>query len=277
MINCYVITKEDKLNSVFSHLLQHPLTKLVGWYDGIPTRYSDLLDLSVHIVFIDCDMIGKFKKLIERSRSKVSFVYLSNNTEFAFQAFEDEVLDYVTYPVEFKRFERVVNKFVRFCLMLPSADKSKTVSSSFDSFFVKPDPKAKVEVLVNACSVLFVEAFHNDIVIQMEDGKRYLCAYTIKEMEESLSNCFIRVHRSFLVNYKKISAFDGTNIIIDANQQYIVPLGGVYKKSFLDRRRDMLIKKTSKTFESYSISKAINYFLILMAIHADFTTDIINI
>lgn len=277
MINCYVITKEEKLKSVFSHLLQHPLTKLVGWCNGAQTRYNDLIDLSVHIVFIDCDMVGEFKKLIDRASSKMSFVYLANYTDFAFQAFEDGVLDYVTYPLAYHRFERIINKFVRFSLVLPSVNASQKHTSYFESFFVKPDPKAKVEVLVNTGNVLFVEACQNDILIQMEDGKKYLCAYTMKEMEENLSNSFMRVHRSFLVNSKKICAFDGSNIIIDAHQQYIIPLGGVYKKNFLDRRNEMVIKKPGKPLHSYAVSKAINYLLILMGLHAHLSIDIISL
>lgn len=264
MINCYAIVEKCNLEVLAEYLTKYPLTRLVGQYNGNSLRHSDIIGLSVQVVFLDYSLYHKFRQLILELEPHVSIVYFSNNPDAAYQAFEDGVLDYITYPYNFARLEKCMNKFVRFSLLI-RADQQREKATSVESFFVKPDPRGKEELLINCDDVLFIEAFQNDVAIQMSDGRRFVCFHTMKEMEGSLSNNFMRVHKSFIINYRKISAFDGSNIIIEKNQRFKIPLGGVYKQSFLDRRNTMVIRKPQKGMGVNVLKKALGSLLIFLA------------
>ncbi len=262
MINCFAITEPRNLELLSSCLFKYPLTRLVGFYNGSSLRASDIIDLSIHIVFVDYQLQEQFRKLLVKIAPHVSVVYIAGEKEHAFQAFEDGALDYILCPFDSERLDKTINKFIRFSLLMPPAQKSFKEASDTEFFFVKPDPKGKIELLINSNDVLFVEAYQSDVVIQMADGRRFVCFHTMREMEESLSSCFMRVHKSFIINYKKMSAFDGSNIIIETNQQFRIPLGGVYKKSFLDRRNTMVIRKPTKGMEDNILRRALTYLLM---------------
>jgi|GEM_PF-5617406 len=260
MINCYVIVERENIEKLSANLLNYPLTRLVGCYNGSSLKLSEILGLSLQIIFVDYSLYPSVRHVIDRLSGQVSVVYLAKDQAGAYRAFEDGVLDYFTYPFDFDRFERCINKFIRFSLLSPSVPQfSKKLT--VDSFFVKPDPKGKVELLINCNDILFIEAYQNDVAIQMADGRRFVSFHTMKEMEESLSSCFVRVHKSFIINYKKMSAFDGSNIIMETNCQFFIPLGGVYKKNFLEKRNTMVIRKTNRVIGNRLLQKALQYIL----------------
>lgn len=277
MINCFAITEEGNLAALAAHLEKYPLTKLVGSYTGSPLKYSEIVDLSVQMVFIDYSLVSIFRPLLTRLSQHVSIVYLSTDQSLAFQAFEAGALDFIAYPFDFNRLERSVNKLIRLSLLIASNPPLQKHVGNVDSFFVKPDPKGKVELLINCNDVLFIEAYQNDVAIQMADGRRYVCYHTMREMEDNLSNCFMRVHKSFIINYKKMSAFDGSNIIISTYQEFKIPLGGVYKKAFLDKRNTMVIRKPIKSLDSQLLRKALSYLLMFLVTELNVINEIIYI
>jgi len=265
MINCYAIVEKCNLNALANHVIEYPSTRLVGYYEGKSLKYSEIIGLSVQVVFVDYSLHTVFSHLLTILESHVSVVYLANSPDAAYQAFEHGALDYITYPFNFARFEKCMNKFVRFSLLAPAVQQQGEKIGTVDSFFIKPDPRGKVELLINYSDVLFIEAFQNDVAIQMADGRRFVCFHTMKEMEEGLSAYFMRVHKSFIINYKRIAAFDGSNIIIGTDQQFTIPLGGVYKKSFFDKRNTIIIKKPNKRAQGQLLKIALKIFLVFLS------------
>ncbi|WP_199121060.1 LytTR family DNA-binding domain-containing protein [Pedobacter sp. ASV28] len=276
MINCFSITERDNQVALAAHLEKYPLTRLVGSYRIAPLIYSDILELGVQLVFIDQSLVANFKVLLSRLSQHVSIVYLAEDKELAFQAFEDGVLDFITYPYSFARLEKCINKFVSFSLLVPLAQPQQKQSANVNSFFVKPDSKGKIELLINCNDVLFIEAFHNDVAIHMVDGRRFVCYYTMKEMED-LSDCFMRVHKSYIINYNRMSAFDGANIIIKSSQEFRIPLGGVYKKAFFDKRSTMVIRKQSRPMEGPLLRKVLGYLMIFMLTEINLVNELLYI
>jgi len=105
--------------------------------------------------------------------------------------------------------------------------------SSISKEFIYVKSNSKLVKVQNA-NILFVEAL-KDYVIIHTDKEKYTIHSTMKEIEKKLpSDMFMRVHRSFILNLKKIKSIDSSIVVIEESDKKI-PIGGSY--------RDNLFKK----------------------------------
>jgi DNA-binding LytR/AlgR family response regulator len=62
------------------------------------------------------------------------------------------------------------------------------------------------------------------------ESKPIITLLSMKKMEERLPDCFMRIHRSFIVNLNKIKEVNKNRVILDADTY--LPIGDLYKESF---------------------------------------------
>lgn len=164
-----------------------------------------------------------------------------------------------------------MNKYIRFSL-LATLGRLKREELITDSFFVKADSKGQRDVLVKCKDVVYIEALQNYVMLHLVGEKQLVCHNTMKEMEECLpEGSFIRVHKSFIINYDRVTSIEGNIIILNENERYKTLIGGTYKKPFLERKSQKMIRKKSylPTFD-YSITASVClFFSSLMFSYAD--------
>lgn len=89
-------------------------------------------------------------------------------------------------------------------------------------------------IKLNNEDIYFIEALKDYVSIYTEDMK-YTIHSTMKEMENKLnSNDFFRIHRSFIVNLKKIKEIESQNVVLDKDER-VLPIGGSYKEELFQR------------------------------------------
>jgi DNA-binding LytR/AlgR family response regulator len=136
--------------------------------------------------------------------------------EYAVKSYEYDVVDYVLKPIEFSRFLTAVNKFV-------SNDKQNNTIQDFLFFNVN-----KKQVKVYYEDIDYIES-QKEYVKIVTVNQTIITKYSISQLEKELPlNKFIRTHRSFIVNLKKILSFSHNEIVL--NNQHI-PIGRLYKDS----------------------------------------------
>lgn len=81
--------------------------------------------------------------------------------------------------------------------------------------------------------ILWLEAEGNYTLIVSQTLKKRLIRNTITEMQQQLpANDFIRVHRSYVVNRKKISELASAHVLINGEK---LPIGRTYKEHLTER------------------------------------------
>ncbi|WP_255524546.1 LytR/AlgR family response regulator transcription factor [Pedobacter riviphilus] len=79
---------------------------------------------------------------------------------------------------------------------------------------------------------MYIESLKDYIVIHCTDRK-VTAKYKIGELETELQNSsFLRIHRSFIVNLKKVTAFTAYDIEIGTKE---LPIGASYKEYVFKR------------------------------------------
>lgn len=103
------------------------------------------------------------------------------------------------------------------------------VNLNIDKFFIRENNEL---LSIELSEVNWIEAYDNYSYIFTKKGK-HLISHTLKSIEEKLfDKGFVRIHRSYLVNFNKItSVSEGYIYIEDKN----LPLGKSYKQSFYDQ------------------------------------------
>jgi DNA-binding LytR/AlgR family response regulator len=101
------------------------------------------------------------------------------------------------------------------------------VINETDKFFVRDKGKLKA---LSSKEILYAESDDNYTNIYTESA-RYAVTHTLKSVEEKLTqHGFIRVHKSYLINYKKITSISEGFVYI--NNQHL-PIGRAYRDSLL--------------------------------------------
>lgn len=104
-------------------------------------------------------------------------------------------------------------------------------SYSSDYIYVKSNSRL---IKVRNENIFFVEAL-KDYVIIHADNTRYTIHSTMKDIENKLiKEDFMRIHRSYIVNLKKIKAIEAQSIILEKSEK-VLPIGGSYKEELFRR------------------------------------------
>ncbi len=100
-------------------------------------------------------------------------------------------------------------------------------ANKLEKFFIKEKKELKS---INPSEIDYVEAFDNYAIIHA-NGKSHIISHTLKSIEAKLSGSgFERIHKSFLINFSRISMISGGHVFFDEKK---IPIGRTYKSEFM--------------------------------------------
>ena len=216
------------------------IRKLASRIDGINViaecsnamdAYNLLHNQRVDLLLLDIEMQGMTgldltKNLVNR---RPVIIFVTSKKEYAADAFDLNVVDYIVKPVTVSRFIQAIDK-AREILESHNEEvnlKEDEVIFIRDSYIVR---RLKVD------NILFAEAM-GDYVKLYTPEKFYAIRTTMKAVEERLpASAFLRVHRSYLVAISKIDAMEGGALIINGKS---LPVGDSYRNA-LNKRMNII-------------------------------------
>ncbi|PQJ82017.1 LytR/AlgR family response regulator transcription factor [Polaribacter glomeratus] len=187
----------------------------------------------VDLIFLDIHMPG-FNGLdfIKSLKNPPKIILTTSDAKFAIEAFEyDFIIDYLLKPVELSRFKKAVAKAQNKNIQVASSTtKAKDTSNDF---YVNIDRRL---IKIDLPSIYLVEAKGDYIHIKTED-KNYIVHSTLKKIEEKLpEELFLKIHRSFIINIKKIIDIEDNSVLIKKD---VIPVSRS-KRPELMKRLDLL-------------------------------------
>lgn len=184
-----------------------------------------LRDEKIDLIFLDIHL-PKIKgfEFIASLKNPPSIIITSAYKEYAIQAFDENVIDYLVKPIRFNRFLQAINKLAQNQGQITVALFDEPTSEKRPYLFFNVDKK-KVKVYID--EILYIESLRNYILITTKD-RTINTKFKLSDIEELLTNNnLIRIHRSFIVAKDKISAFTATDVEIGTMQ---IPIGRSYKE-----------------------------------------------
>jgi DNA-binding LytR/AlgR family response regulator len=155
-------------------------------------------------------------------------VFTTAYSQYAVDGFKLNALDYLLKPFGIDEFRRATKRLVEKHELLNAAAVS--LVDEDDCIFLKTEYKI---VRISIDDILYVEAMSEYLRIHFSNGARPVTALlSMKKMEERLpSNKFMRTHRSYIVNLKRIIEVNKSHIVMAP--QVALPIGDLYKDTFM--------------------------------------------
>lgn len=227
LIKCIVVDDDPASLRIIELLIKKtPFLDLAASFTD-PMKAADYLaQEKVQLIFLDVEMPSiNGLELISSLKHNPPVVIISSKKEYAFDAFALNVIDYLVKPViSYPRFLKAALKAKQDVQSL----KSPMVEMN-EQLFIKAD---SVLHSINMNAILWVEALGDYVKINTEDKVMTTLA-TMKSVESKLpENLFVRVHRSFIINLKKINQIDLKNLYISDK---IIPISSFYREGLVKK------------------------------------------
>lgn len=154
----------------------------------------------VDVIFLDVELPElSGLEFIKAFENLPKVVLMSNMTHYAVDAFEVQVFDFLPKPIEYSRFLKTLNKLEKSYESSLGANDTKN-----EDIFFKVNGKLQKIDLMN---VLYFESM-SDYVKIITANKTHVVLQTMTKLEKLLPDYFIRCHRSYIANLKKVDAMD---------------------------------------------------------------------
>lgn len=200
---------------------------IVGECATAVDAYNFLQQQRVDLLLLDIEMPGMTGLELVRNLGdkKPVIVFTTSKKEYAVEAFDLSVADYIVKPVTPARFIQAIEK-VR-DILDSNQEEVKWTDEEFifirDSTIIR---RLKID------DILFAEAMGDYVKVYILQ-KFYAIHTTLRAVEDRLpSSRFLRVHRSYLVALNKIDTIQEGVLIIGEKP---IPIADAYRKSLNNR------------------------------------------
>ncbi len=193
--------------------------------------YNLLQQQKIDILLLDIEMPGMTGIELTRNLGKDSpiIIFTTSKKEYAVEAFELNVADYIMKPVSPARFIQAIDRARE--ILDSNREEVKTTDDEF--LFIRDSNIVRRLALDD---ILFAEAM-GDYVKLHTNGRFYAIHTTLKAVEERLpASKFLRVHRSYIVSLGKIDTIQEGVLVI---QGKTIPVADSYRAA-LNKRMKIL-------------------------------------
>lgn len=216
---CLIVDDEELARELIeSHLSKLNDFELVASCDSAIEAHKILKEQEVDLIFLDIKMpVLKGTEFLKNLTTKPKVIFTTAYREYAVEGFELNATDYLLKPITFSRFFKAVERFI---------ENAKT-SKKDDYIYVQANKK-NIKILFD--DILYIESIKDYIRIHLEKEK-VMIKHGLSAFLEKLDSRFLRVHRSYIVNTDKVTAFTKKDIEIGTIE---IPIGEHYKEQVLD-------------------------------------------
>ena len=193
--------------------------------------YNLILSESIDLLLLDIEMPGmsglELTKNLKNKRPVI--IFITSRKEYAADAFDLNVVDYIIKPVTGPRFIQAIDK----ARDILDSNQEDVKLREEEFVFIRD---SNIVRRLKLDSILFAEAM-GDYVKLYTAEKFYAIHTTLKAVEERLpASRFLRVHRSYLVAIDKIDGMDAGALIINHKP---VPVADAYR-SALNKKMNII-------------------------------------
>lgn len=222
----YIIVDDDEMAraSLASMCEKISDIELIETFDSGLPALEFLKKNPIDLIFLDIQMPDLSGiDLVKNFDDLPQIIFTTGHSEYALEAFEYQVTDFLVKPIEFPRLIKSVERAKKLGEMpLNSANKMEEIYVKVDGRFVR----------LSLEDVLYIESL-GDYVTFRTDKEKFIVHSTLKNIDEKIRNLdFLKVHRSYIVNLSKVVDIEDTNLVI---KDKVIPISRAHKPALMSR------------------------------------------
>lgn len=230
-LNCLIVDDEPlAVELLEAYVKRTPFLELKGAFTNAFDALALLEKETLDLLFLDVQMPEL--NGLELSRlvgTQVKVIFTTAFEQYAVEGFKVDALDYLLKPISYPEFLRAAHKALRWKEMAEAAS-SLEVREIADALFVRSGNKF---VKVQLSHILYIEGMQDYVKIYLDDNSQPVVTLnTMKDFEESLSFPFLRIHRSYIINFDKVTMVERNRVFLGGTY---VSVSDTYKEQFLEQ------------------------------------------
>jgi len=227
-MNIYIAEDEPLASAKLKLFLQKIGEKgEIRVFDNGISLLASLQDSLPDILFLDIQMPGAngmqvLERMAEIGLKSTQIIITSAFEQYALQSFGFSVTDYLLKPYTLDRLKQAVDK-AKNNIRLQSLDKQINTCT----ISVRVDGR---NVMIPSNEIVYLESLKDYVRIVTNDGQKRLTLGTLSSFEEKLTDDFLRVHRSFIINLNHILDFNSQTVTMLGKLE--ISIGKTYREQF---------------------------------------------
>lgn len=233
-LSCLIVEDEPIGQEIIrSYIERVGFLDIRGQFRNALEAFTWLQSNTVDLLFLDIKMPRMSGlEMLRALQIKPKAIITSAYRDYAIDAFDLDVVDYLLKPIAFERFMKAVNK-VR---PESTSREHKTDAAPERPFLFVKGNKQLQKVYID--DIIYIESQRDYVKIRLAGNAEVITRQTISYYEEFLPpQLFLRIHRSFIVATRKVTAFEANRLLIG---DLAIPVGRNYKQTVADHLRTVL-------------------------------------
>lgn len=224
-LRCAIVDDEPlAVGLLESYAKKTPFLELVGTYSSAIEAREGIAQEPVDLLFLDIQMPElngmEFAKTVDQ---ETRIVFTTAFSQYALEGYRTNALDYLLKPISYNQFLEAATKAQQWFELKSQAEQKEqtpegqpVLPESKEFFYVKSEHRL---IKINVQDITYIEGLKDYIKIYLENQpKAILSLMRMRSLEEYLpSDQFMRIHRSYIVNIKKIEQIERGRIIFGKN------------------------------------------------------------
>ncbi|RMG54631.1 MAG: DNA-binding response regulator [Bacteroidetes bacterium] len=228
-MTCFIIDDEQMSRLALERLcLKVKDLEVLAVCDSAEAALEHLQSESVDLLFLDIHLPGLSGMDLVRSFDPLpQVIFTTSDKEFALEAYDHDVTDYLVKPVTLPRLLKAVQRARQ--RLVAAHPNPAAPAAGEDDVFIKVDNRI---VRLPLAEILWIEALGDYMRFHTAD-KRYTVHMTLKRLEEQLPpSQFLKVHRKYIVNISHIIDIQDNSILI---RDELIPISRRNRETLMNR------------------------------------------
>lgn len=224
-MNCIIIDDDSIALKAIEHCVERSeMLNLVG----IASNAEEGLKLleknnEIDLVFLDIEMPEMSGLDLIKNFKTPQVIIITGNKEYASEAFDYNITDFILKPIDFTRFLKAVHK------AKDIKEGLKVSKRDTDDLYIKKDSRL---IRVDAKDIVYIEAL-SDYVNIFTTKEKFTLLSTMKSIESRLpQNDFSRIHRSYIIRLDRIKEIEDETISLGEKN---FPISRTYRGDFFKK------------------------------------------
>lgn len=238
MIRCFAIDDEPlALRQLATYISKVPFLELAGQFQSATEAKQALDEMQPDALFIDINMPDLNGLDFVRSLVIAPLVvFTTAYSDYAIEGYKVDAVDYLLKPFSFEDFQRAALKVKAQHELLQRSKEAVSSANSDDVIFVKAEHRI---INLRIADIIYIEGMSEYLRINLETSSKPLVVLlSMKKLEERLPGYFMRIHRSYIINLKKIKEVNKGRVIMSvpvgkvSHEDLYLPIGELYRDAF---------------------------------------------
>jgi len=236
-MECLIVDDELMARTYLEKLCAKiPSLEVVASCESAEQAMEIMNEKPIGLLLLDVEMPGLTGLELLNTLSYLPKVIMTTSKkEYAFEAFEYQVVDFLKKPISFPRFKTAIEKVfaqedrINGSTVVNNINGNHPREDITDEIYIKDNGRL---VKVRYEDIFYVENVGDYAKIVTKSSSHTIHG-TIKGIASKLpKKYFLKVHRSYIINIKEIIDFESNSILVGSK---LVPVSRAHKQELLDR------------------------------------------